>query len=460
VSVAGAPDGAPPAPPAAVSRPGLARATMLAVQADVATAVSGFAVAIVVARGLGPANRGIYFLALLVATMIALLGNLGLVTSAIVYGSSRRVSLGELHGTAIAFSLAIGGLGAALLLGLEQVWVTSVLRGMDHATLILVALGIGPLVYGQIVGALLTGMGHVPTISAMRIALAVGTPVLTIPAVVLGGGRPVWPVGAWLAATVAFGGVLGIYTARLAAPRLPKATTLRELVSFSLRGHVGTLAHQGFLRLDVLFVSARLGPTSVGLYSQASVLAERMSTLGHALYSSSAVHFGSEPLAAASELAASLMRMLLVVTVPVATVLGLLAHPIMTVLFGSDFGPAAVPFAILLPGTVCLTLWYVLGLFIMSALHRPGTTTLIQGAGLIVAAPLYWLAVHHWGMSGAAVVSTLVYVGVFGGGVVVLIRTPWVSLAQLCPRVDDVRRVAGLLQVAVKSVRRRAATPH
>ncbi len=435
----GAVDGAP-----AQSTPqaGLARATFLALQADVATAVSAFGVAIVVARALGPANRGIYFLATLVASMIALVGSLGMASAAIVYGANQRVSPRELHGLAICVSIGVGLTGTALLVVFEPVLVTSVLKGMDSATIILVGVSIAPLIYGQVVGAMLTGMGHVPAVSVIRIAIAIALPVVTVPAVVLWSGRAVSAVVAWLIVTTLFGIALGWYcSARLAKPAWPGATALRAVASFSVRGHVGTLAAQGFLRTDFLFVSAYLGPTAVGLYSQASVLAERMTTLGHSLYSSSAYRLGSDLPKHAAELAAELIRVLLIVMVPVGVVLALLAHPIMVVLFGSAFGPSAEPFVILLPGTVCLTLWYVLSLYILSSLRRPGTTTVIQGTGLLIALPLYWLAVKHWGYNGAAVVSTVIYSGVFAAGLWFLLRSPYVTWRQIVPTMHDVRHM-------------------
>ena len=426
-------------------RHSLPRATFLALQADVVTAVSALIVAIIVARGLGTAGRGVYFLAILAATMIALVGNMGLATTAIVYGAKQRFPLGELHGMAITFSLIVGVLGAALLLVFEDFWVSTVLGGVDHQTMILVAISIAPLVYGQIAGAMLTGMGHVPEISVMRIWLAIITPIITIPAVLVSDQEPFWPVAAWLATMIGFAAALAWYAGRaIARPTWPSRAVIREATSFSLRGHVGTLAHQGFLRIDVLFVSAKLGDSAVGLYAQASVLAERMSTLGHAVYSSSAARLGSDPPAAAAQLAAELVRVLLLVMVPVAIVLALLAKPIMVVLFGSDFGPAAEPFAILLPGAVCLTLWYVLGLYIMSSLHRPGTTTLIQGLGFLISAPLYWFAVQEWGLNGAAMVSTLTYAAVFATGLIILERSPHISWRDLVPTMNDVRHMAEL----------------
>jgi O-antigen/teichoic acid export membrane protein len=447
--------GAAPVEPAP---PSLARTTFLALQADVATAASDLTMAIVVARALGPANRGIYFLALFAAGLIALIGNMGMATAAIVFGANQRVALAQLHGMAIAFSIGVGALGAALLLGLADVWQDSVLGGVDDTMLILVSACIAPLIYAQIVGAQLTGMGHVPAISRLRIALAIAAPLLTVPAVVIGDGEPVWPVAAWATAMIAFALAVGrLAFKRIGTPARPRAAAIREVLSFSLRGHLGTLAHQGFLRVDVLFVSAYLGAASVGLYAQASVLAERMSTLGHAVYSSSAARLGSDPPEAAAALAAEIVRVLLVVMVPVALVLALCGHLVMVVLFGAKFGPAATPFAILLPGTVCLTLWYVLSLYTLSTLRRPGLTTLIQGLGFLVAAPLYWVAVRQWGVNGAAVVSTATYCAICAAGATILVRSSAVRPRDLVPTARDAARMLGLARAGLGSLTGRAA---
>ena len=450
-------DGAePPAEPGgpAPPRTSLARATYAALQADVMQAVSDFVVVVVVARALGPTERGVFFLAVLASTLIALAGNLGLATAGIVFGANRRVPLRELHGLAVLLSVAVGVVGAALLLGLQQVWFTTVLQGMSTVTLVLVAVSLAPVLYAQIAGAMLYGMGLTREISAIRVVLAIVTPALMIPAVLLGGRTAGWAVAAWVVTMVMFAVAIAVYLVRqLSAPTWPRRQTVRTLLSFSLRSYVGTLAHQGFLRIDVLFVSARLGPRAVGIYAQAAGLAERMMTLGHAMYSSSASRLGGDPPDRAAELTAELVRVLLLILAPVGIVLALLAEPIMLLLFGSAFEAAAKPFAILLPGTICLTIWSVLSLYIVSSLHRPGLTTLIQGAALIVSVPLYWLAVRDWGYNGAAVVSTLVYAGLLAAGMAILLRSPHVSWRQLRPTAHDVRHMRDLARAALAAAR-------
>lgn len=443
---------APPAPGASLARP-----TLLALEADIAIALSTFVTAIIVSRALGPTNRGIYFLATLAASIIVLFGNLGMDSAALVYGAKRRIPAAQLHGLALSFSVAVGLVGAALLLGLEHVWVTTVLKGMSWATVALVAVSIAPLLYAQVVGAMLTGMGHVPAISVMRIGLAIATPVVTVPAVVIWGSAAS-AVAAWLIITAAFAVLLCWYgSTRIAPPARPTRQALREATSYSLRVYVGSLAAQGFLRVDFFFVSAYMGPRSVGIYSQASIMAERMTTFGQAVYSSSAQRLGSDPPREAAQLAASLIRLLLLVMVPVAVVLALFARPLIVLLYGGRFGAAGEPFAILLPGTVCLTLWYIVSMYVMSTLHRPGATTLIQGSALICAVPLYWLAVHQWGFNGAAAVSTLVYVGVFAAGLSFLVRSPYVGWRDLVPTHHDARAVAALAGRGIARIRSRRA---
>jgi O-antigen/teichoic acid export membrane protein len=443
------PADAPP-PPAR----GLGRSTLLALEADIATAASTFIVAIIVARSLGPANRGIYFLATLAASTIVLFGNLGMDSAAIVYGAKQHVSPRQLHGLALAFSVGIGFVGAALLLGLQHVWVHSILKGMTWTSVLLVAASLAPRMYATVMGAMLTGMGHVPAVSLIRIAVAVATPLVTVPAVIIWSGRATSAIAAWLIVTVFFAVALGWYAcARAAAPEWPTGDALKRVTSYSLRVYVGTLAAQGFLRVDFFFVSAYMGPRAVGIYSQASGMAERMTTLGQAVYQSSAQRLGADPIKEATELAAALVRLLLLVMVPAAIVLAVLSRPLMIGLFGERFAAAGEPFAILLPGIVCLTLWYVIGLYIMSSLHRPGLTTVIQGFALIVAVPLYWLAIHQWGFNGAAAVSTLVYAAVFVAGICSLIRSPYVTWRQLIPGRADARRIIVLGRQGMAKIR-------
>jgi O-antigen/teichoic acid export membrane protein len=123
--------------------------------------------------------------------------------------------------------------------------------------------------------------------------------------------------------------------------------------------------------------------------------------------------------------------------VPVAIVLAALAEPGFPLVFGEDFEQAALPFALLLPGTICLALWYVVGLYIISSLRRPGTTSLIQGGALIASLPLYYFAIRAWEMTGGALVSSVTYASVLTCGVAIMVSSSTVRLRDLVPGPAD-----------------------
>ena len=431
----------PPSPQVSV-----ARGTFLGVRADIATALSMIVVSIVLARALGPEKRGIFFLASLVAMYATIVGDLGMSTAGIVFAANQRLALSHLHGVAIIFSLAAGAVAAAVLLPFESFWTGTVLKGLNATILILACLGIPPLLYAQITGAVLTGTGRVPATAALRIGQSLALLVLVAPVAIVTGSAA-WSLGAWLVASVGYACATAAYTfTRVTAPHLPTRETVRSMASFGARGYVGTLSHHGFLRIDVFFLSARLGPAVVGVYSLASVVAERISLIGQAVYSASASRVGSAPRDKAAALTAQTVRMLILLMVPAGALAAALSWLVFPLAFGPGFSGAALPFALLLPGTVCLTVWHVTSLFIVSALGRPGTTTLIQGGALLVSFPLYYFAVREAGMTGAAIVSSAVYSSVLAMGLVVFVRNSPVAPRDLLPRRTDMPRLVGAIR--------------
>ena len=426
----------------------LARRTFLGLRADVVSAVSMLVTAIVVARALGPADRGLYFLVFLSSMLIAIEADSGMSTTSMVYGCNREIHPRQLHGVAVLASAAAALLAAAFLLPFENFWADGVLNGLDATLMAIVAASVLPLLYSQIVVALLTGMGHVPEVSAARVAQSVLVPLLVIPAAVITE-DPRWAAAAWLAASAAYAVVLGAYAVRFAgAPAVPSAATSRTVASFGSRSYVGSLSYQGFLRVDVLFLSARYGPAVVGVYSLAAIVAEKIGVAGFAMYGATAEAI-SQGGPQAARLTALTTRLMLALLVPLAVVLAVLAPVGFPLVFGEDFADAALPFVILLPGTVALVCWHFMSLYIVSALRRPGTTTVIQAGALLVSLPLYWIAVREWEMTGAAIVSAGTYLVLFAAGSAVFLRTSALPLRELAPGRREVARIAKSLRAGI-----------
>ena len=123
-------------PDSARPRVGIARGTFLGLRADVVTVISAVLVSIVVSRGLGPENRGVFFLAFAAALLIAMVGDFGMSTAGITYAASGEVAPGELHGAALGFSFVVGALAALALLPAHEFWTSEVLKGLDFTMLL------------------------------------------------------------------------------------------------------------------------------------------------------------------------------------------------------------------------------------------------------------------------------------------------------------------------------------
>jgi O-antigen/teichoic acid export membrane protein len=435
-------------------RSGLRGGTAIGFAADVIVSVSAFGVSVGVTRFLLPADRGVYFLALFTATIVSLLGDFGATTASIAYAANGRIAPQKLHGLALCVVATTTVIAAALLLGPSSFLERTVLKGVSRPELALAAAGVAPMLYAQICGGLLTGLGRIPILSAMRIAAALVTPMITIPVVWASGGSPRWAVAGWLVSIAFFGAAIAYALVRGGVrPLLPTWAEAREALGFGVRGQIGTIAHQGFLRLDVLFLSARNGPAVVGWYSLASVIAEKLSLVGSAVYGASAARVGASSLGDAAELMARMVRGVLLLLLPTGVVLVIAARPLITAVFGSNYVAAAEPLRILVPGTICLVLWSLLSLYIVTALRRPGLATAIQLSALALSLPLYYLGVRFFEMTGAAAASTVVYGIVLVAGIGVFARTSKLGAGALRPRRDDVQAVYAL----ASSLRRRHA---
>jgi O-antigen/teichoic acid export membrane protein len=447
-----------PSPEEASPRVSIGRGTAWGTAADAATVVSALLVSILIARFLGPTNRGIYFLAVLAGTLIALFADAGLSTSGLVFASKRSLDCRLLHGATIILSAGTALASAVLLQAFAPALTDSILNGLDRTQLWLVAAAIGPLIYGQVASSILTGLGRLPTLAVIRIGIAVATPIFTTAALWATDGDTTWALIAWVAMAVLLAAPIAVDLVRQTGrPRAPGLGAWKRMMGFGLRAHVGTMSHHGFLRIDVLFLGARRGPADVGQYSLASLLAERIALIGSALYAAGASHIGAHDVNGAEQLTARMLRVLTLVIMPVAIVLALIAHPLITILFGDDYAPAVLPFVLLLPGTVCLTLWHVLSLHLIAALERPGLTTIIQGTALLISLPAYYVAVSASGMTGAALVSSGIYVGVFLTGLGIFLRGARVEARSLVPGRADVRLLRDLAADALQVVKRGGA---
>jgi O-antigen/teichoic acid export membrane protein len=390
----------------------LARAVTLNVLGQVGGLLVGFATSVLLARWLGPSDRGLLALTASASRFTIAIAGIGLPFAVAYHAARRDASPGALLGTCIAFAAVLGVLvtGAAWLFHDE---IARALGRGQGGLLWVAAAALVPLVLVDwTTNSQLTGRLRFGLFNALGVASKVATLVvagLLVGVLGLGVGGGLAATGA--ASVVMIGGSLPFLLA-LERPRID-LRLLRSLLRYGRRVQVGSLFQLLNYRLDVIILQAFVPLGPVGVYVMAQVLAELVIVLAQGFQT------GVLPLVAREDgdrsrlatTAASLRHHgILAAAALVANVL----FGTLVILFalGPGFHSALVPFLILLPG-----IWFLgTGTVVNGDLRgrdRPGLASLLTGAAVVVTVVLDVALIPPFGIRGAAVASVCAYT-VFG----------------------------------------------
>ncbi len=286
-----------------------------------------FATAIVIARELGPAGRGLYAVAVTLGAIGAQFGNLGLHASNIYYVAKDRALLPALIGNTLAVVFAacviaaLGGIAFVFWPKLSPV----------HGTLLLLALASVPvgLAY-MLTQGLLLGVNEVRAYNNIECGGKLLALVLICILALLHGGTVELYFGMTLASVM----VTFLWA-------LLSFAVFRQSISLGMRAYV--IAFFGFLllRIDLLMVKYMLGATEAGYYSISQVLAENTMmfpvVVGLLLFPKlSATKEKEEKVRLANKAVLVTAALML----PVVVIAALAAGPIISMAFGRSFFPA------------------------------------------------------------------------------------------------------------------------
>jgi len=370
-----------------------------------------FATAIVVARQLGPAGRGLFAVATTIGALGVLFGNLGLHASNVYFAAKDRALLPALIGNTLAAVLVIGvitAVGGIVLI----LWPT---LSPLHGTLLLLGLASVPigLAY-MLTQGLLVGVNEVRAYNRIECTGKFVALVLVF-FLVLIHRKAVEPFLVATVASVMLSFVWALFRLRRvsAGPPALSAAVFWQSVNIGMRAYL--IAFFGFLvlRIDLLMVKYMLGATQAGYYSISEVLAENTMmfpvVVGLLLFPKlSALQDRHEKLRLANKsilVTAALMF-------PVVVIATLAAAPLISIAFGRDFLPAVAPFAWLMPGTYFLGIETVMVQLLNSDGFPPVIVVAWIADTIINVAANFW-AIPRYGITGASIVSSICYFLIF-----------------------------------------------
>ena len=354
--------------------------------------VVAFAQQVVLARQLGPTDKGSLFLIVVGGAALGALAGLSL-------GPALQYEIGRHGATARAARHALT-VQAGAVAGAAAVVVVAV-TGSDLRAAV-VAVGVLTVAECTIAGAapVLVSVDRVSAKTTADIFAAAAT---TLALVLVLPGLDDRLAGALALVAAGRAATALAYLALLGRGPSGAVVPLRRALGFGLRHHSATVLARATKRVDVYLLAWLLDARAVGVYSVASGLAELPMLLARSAHPAAVSSASSSPETAArvTASATSATAGLLAVTLPPFAVVIVVA---MEPIFGSSFADATAPFVVLCLATLGLSLYTVVGSYFVGT-GRPGELTIALAPSTALNLLGSLLLIPLWGIVGNAAAS-------------------------------------------------------
>jgi O-antigen/teichoic acid export membrane protein len=400
---------------------------------QIAILALGVVPSILVARWLGPADRGLLGIMLTAKGLVLGIASVGIPTAVWYYSSRRDAKHAELLGNSVVYAAALtivlvptvwylsGPIGDLLARGRGgHVWVLA-------AALVPVTL-LDWSAHNQLLGQLRFGFYNV-LITTARVVFLVG-------AVVLIGVFDTGVAGFFIATAAGSTLVIVGSTAVITRWGLPRVDLklFRAMLAYGSKVQVGGVFQLFNARFDVVILQFFRPLSAVGYYVIAQMLAELVMVLARAFQSSilPLVSYESgDPTHQATTTVRS-MRHHAILAAGAMAANAVFAPLLIVVGFGNAFYPAFLPFFIILPG-----IWFLGSALVvsndLSGRGRPGLASALTGLAVTITIGLDLLLIPPFGVPGAAVASLVAYT-VFGvASLIALSRVSAIPVRDLLP---------------------------
>ena len=402
---------------------------------------------VLLARILGPSERGLFALLSALPDLLAALTSGGLNT-ALGYQAAQQRPMGLLLTQVLVFGcLAAGLLTLCGVLLFDQFGAELEAAGQ-----------LGPLVWILLLAVPLTILknglltlhnadGRVGPFNALRLLESLAPLVLFLACFWM------WQTAALEAAIISW--MLGIglvvmagwcWLGRFHQLRLRwDSGSHRELLRYSSKSHPDVLFQQVLLRSDYLFIGAFIGSEALGYYAMASAAAELLLIVPEAVTTPLMKRLLRQG-EGIRQLTPFALRITATVMLGACACMALVGQWLIVGLFGESYAPAYPALLVLLPGLFGLCYASILRLDLLGKNH-PGSVSLMMGAGAALNLSLNVLLIPPLGIVGAGIASSVAYLVVSLAMLLWYCRLSQVPLLQtLLILPSDIARLRQLLK--------------
>lgn len=366
---------------------------------------------ILVARLLGVGGQGAYSSSIILPTLFAFAGLLGIDSAHTFLLSKKQFTRAQINGQSLILTVAL----AAVITPAYLLFLRFYGGAEDPALrpLLTLAAAMIPVLLAKYLSiAFLLGLEDIRRFNLANLLQAVVLLLLMCANLFVFHGGVRGALLAYLASEVAMTCV-GVAAARRAArgERLitrPPAGLLRRSLVYGLQGHLGNILVLFTYRFDTFLVLSMAGVPAQGFYSIAVILAEKLSHIPESIQVVLFPRLSALDTAEANRLTPRVVRNSLLATAVAAFALWLLSRPLLLLFFGEEYLGSLVAFRVLIPGVVMLSIAKILSTD-FSGRDKRVHYTVGTAVAFAVNVVLCLIWIPRWGIVGAAWASTVAY---------------------------------------------------
>ncbi len=376
---------------------------------NILIAALGIPTSIIVARALGPHDKGVYALVLLVPGLLFQLGNLGLAGANTYFIGGKRFSLTDIASNSLAFGFTAGASLAILFLLAYKSFLAPVFQDVDpsliHLVLLAIPFSITPVYFRHIL-LVKFKVKQFNFLNILQPALLLGGSALVL--LILNKGLSSLILVSIFISIAMFASSFCLVN-RLTEVRFRlKRGLLKESLHYGIKIHMANIFTFLHYRSDMFLVNYFMGATQVGFYSIAVGIAEMVWMLSGPVKTILFPAVASSDPDESREMTGTLLRHTLLVTLLACLGLAVIGRWAIGILYGPAFLPSFTPLLILLPGVIAVSLTSVSAAY-LAGIGKPAFAMYASLASLGVNIGLNLILIPKWGTAGAALATTISY---------------------------------------------------
>lgn len=369
--------------------------------------LSSLFISVYVARILGPEAKGTYYLLVQLVAIIVLCGMFGIDNSAIYFLGKNRMPKAELSANILFLTLLSSIVLLVLTLSFRNLLVNSVLKGVPAGHLMVMSFAVPFFLFNQIFLSLILGMNRIIMYNVSQMLCYFFLFFNFIIFVVI---SKLGLYGAYLGYIFTYLLMDCIYVfllIRKAELRI-NWDHIKPILDYAARGFLGSIALLLIFKIDSFILNVFSDIRQVGFYSIAVSVAELILFVPLAIGTVLFPKLTSQEAARLNFSAARVIRTIFLFLVLLGLFFLIFGKQLIMLVYGKVYLPSVIPMYILLPGFIFVSLYYLFFSY-FNAIGKPEIITFIAVITLVVKLILSLLIIPRWGISGAALASSISY---------------------------------------------------